>query len=496
MGPTSRRVLSAAVFLGAAALALTLLPGFSTWLTWRELAQTAQADAASWSRQASPWHWTVRRPEDLVAGRVFGEVSQATSPDGLVLRTEESSPFEMGLPLARTADLAHAGRVQILMKPEAPVSVQLVVREHLDGPAFVSDPVLGATDLALDTPSLTWSADGHPSVPPTRAAMLRLRLQLQPGKAVVFSGASLEPMLPVVRPVPGTPARARSLGAWIDAAGHLDARQIPWLVPAASLRAESLLHWRDRARDAIPAAIVGSGAPHPGLPAWASQRLAAVLVIFYVLGLIWLWRRPPARPGLRAGLETAGLLAGPLWLVAGLHFGTVDIPLPAIACVAALAFGALLAWRDRHAPYGLRPATGAERWLTPLLLLPVAIVLAMGAERAWTAPDQLRVLTYIAWAFVQQWLLLSLVGRRLHRLMPPAAAMFVTALAFALLHTPNGALMQMCFIAELWWAWCYYRGRALVPIAVAHAACALVLEAGLAGGSYLRSLEVSARFFL
>ncbi|HMH67437.1 MAG TPA: hypothetical protein VK519_05910, partial [Pinirhizobacter sp.] len=59
-----------------------------------------------------------------------------------------------------------------------------------------------------------------------------------------------------------------------------------------------------------------------------------------------------------------------------------------------------------------------------------------------------------------------------------------------------GALMQMCFIGELWWAWCYYRGRSLVPIAVAHAACALVLEAGLAGGSYLRSLEVSARFFL
>ncbi|HEY4143619.1 type II CAAX endopeptidase family protein [Pinirhizobacter sp.] len=496
MGPTSRRVLAAALFVAAAALALTLLPGLSTWLTWRELAQTAQADAASWNRQASPWHWTVRRPEDLVAGRVFGEVRQAMSPDGLVLRSEESTPFEMGLPLARTADLIHAGRLHILMKPESPVAVQLVVRERLDGPAFVSGPVIGATDLALDTPSLSWTADGHPSMAPTRAAMLRLRLQLQPGKSVVFSGASLEPMVPVSPPMPGTPPRTHSLGAWIDAASHLDARQIPWLVPTASLRAENLLHWRDRARDAIPAAIVGSGAPHPGLPGWASQRLAAGLVIFYVLGLIWLWRRQPTRPGLTAGLETAGLLAGPLWLVAGLHFGTADIPLPAVACVAALVFGALLAWRDRHAPYGLRPANGTERWLTPLLLLSVAIVLAIGSGRTWTAPDPLRALSYIAWAFVQQWLLLSLVGRRLHRLLPPAAAMFVTALSFALLHTPNGALMQMCFIGELWWAWCYYRGRSLVPIAVAHAACALILEAALAGGPYLRSLEVSARFFL
>ena len=174
-------------------------------------------------------------------------------------------------------------------------------------------PSSGATDLALDTPSLTWTADGHPSVPPTRAAMLRLRLQLLPGKAVVFSGASLEP---IAAGCPGPcPARHHAPIRWAHGStppATWTRGQIPWLVPTASLRAENLLHWRDRAREAIPAAIVGSGAPHPGLPAWASQRLAAVLVIFYVLGLIWLWRRPPARPGLRASLETAGLLAGPL----------------------------------------------------------------------------------------------------------------------------------------------------------------------------------------
>ena len=63
------------------------------------------------------------------------------------------------------------------------------------------------------------------------------------------------------------------------------------------------------------------------------------------------------------------------------------------------------------------------------------------------------------------------------------------------LHTPNGALMQLCLLAELWWAWCFRRSRALLPIAVAHTACALLVEAGLVG-SLLRSLEVSARFFL
>jgi len=71
----------------------------------------------------------------------------------------------------------------------------------------------------------------------------------------------------------------------------------------------------------------------------------------------------------------------------------------------------------------------------------------------------------------------------------------LTALVFALMHTPNGILMQLCLLAELWWAWCFRRSRALLPVAAAHAVCALLVEAGLVGG-LLRSLEVSARFFL
>jgi hypothetical protein len=55
--------------------------------------------------------------------------------------------------------------------------------------------------------------------------------------------------------------------------------------------------------------------------------------------------------------------------------------------------------------------------------------------------------------------------------------------------------MQLCFLAELWWAWCFLRSRRLLPIALAHAGCALLVEAGLVG-SVLRSLEVSARFLL
>nr|WP_225578380.1 CPBP family intramembrane glutamic endopeptidase [Rhodanobacter sp. 7MK24] len=103
---------------------------------------------------------------------------------------------------------------------------------------------------------------------------------------------------------------------------------------------------------------------------------------------------------------------------------------------------------------------------------------------------------YLSWALLQQWLMLVVVMRRLEsKQVHGTFAVLLTALVFALMHTPNGALMQLCLLAELWWAWCFQRSRALLPVAAAHATCALLVEAGLEGG-LLRSLEVSARFFL
>jgi membrane protease YdiL (CAAX protease family) len=108
-------------------------------------------------------------------------------------------------------------------------------------------------------------------------------------------------------------------------------------------------------------------------------------------------------------------------------------------------------------------------------------------------PTAGRALLYIGWAFVQQWVILAVVAALLARALPRPAAVLLAALAFALLHTPNGLLMQLCFVAELGWAWWYLHHRALLPVALAHAFSALLLQACLAGG-ILRSLEVSARF--
>ena len=115
---------------------------------------------------------------------------------------------------------------------------------------------------------------------------------------------------------------------------------------------------------------------------------------------------------------------------------------------------------------------------------------------SFKAPEWRHAFLYVAWASLQQWLMLAVVLRRLER-WPGGSTLPILGAAtlFALLHTPNGMLMQLCFVAEVCWAWCFLRSRRLLPIALAHAGCALLVESGLAGG-VLRSLEVSARFFL
>jgi hypothetical protein len=142
------------------------------------------------------------------------------------------------------------------------------------------------------------------------------------------------------------------------------------------------------------------------------------------------------------------------------------------------------------------PPTGAD-WLWPLAMLPVAglLILLYGHALRPLLPGH--VIAYFAWAWLQQWLMLVVLLRRFEQILPrPGWAIVPVALVFALLHTPNGMLMQLCFVGELWWAWCYLRSRSVLPVALAHATCALLVESGLAGGALLRSLEVSARFFL
>jgi membrane protease YdiL (CAAX protease family) len=62
------------------------------------------------------------------------------------------------------------------------------------------------------------------------------------------------------------------------------------------------------------------------------------------------------------------------------------------------------------------------------------------------------------------------------QLVPPAAAIAVTALAFSSVHFPRWPVMALVLIACSVWSTIYYRTRALLPLAASHALLAITLH--------------------
>ncbi|HET7359747.1 MAG TPA: CPBP family intramembrane glutamic endopeptidase [Rhodanobacteraceae bacterium] len=474
MRASVRRGVGVLVFAAAAVLAAVALYLFAAALTTRALDQAARADLGAYAAGRSPWHWTLRRPDDVVAGHAFGKAVLSAHDGALQVRSLDGSAWDIGLPLERDADLQHASRLRVVLSTTQPLHAWLEVRQHLQSPvclASVPAPVGAATTWQLDT--LAWRHfDGQACASPTRAALLRLRVQQPAGSVVTLTSAALL-------------ARA-----------NLRVADLPLVRLPAHGSPQRLLALRDLAYAAAPGAVVvphrfDAAAPRP---AAAAEVTPWAILGIYALVLLGLAMRPPPRPW-RAWLDVAACMAGPLWLIAGLHLGEHTAPVYLIAFALAIAYAAWLQMRERR-PAHWHWLGDARAWLAPWLVLPVAVLLALAFAHGWRAPGALHVAAYLAWAALQQWLMLAVVLRRLENALPWAAgAMLVTALLFALLHTPNARLMLLCFGAELWWAWCFRRGRAVLPIAAAHAACALLLQATLAGG-WLRSLEVGARYFL
>jgi hypothetical protein len=271
---------------------------------------------------------------------------------------------------------------------------------------------------------------------------------------------------------------------------RLTARAKDWPMPLFRLpvgrSAEDLLAWRDALRARWPAALVVAAgalpqavAPAPARNAW--QWLGCLLYLLALARLAW----RPVHGRWRPWIESAGCLLGPLWLVAGLHWGLRATPVGVAAFGGGLAY-ALAIERHHLARLWRLPEAGRD-WLWPLAMLPVTAALIVLDGHGLRPQAGVHVLAYLGWAWLQQWLMLIVLLRRFAQI-THRAGWAILALA--------GVLMQLCLVGELWWGWCFLRSRSVLPIALAHASCALLVEAGLAGGPLLRSLEVSARFFL
>lgn len=502
-----RPVATAAGFALAVVLLMLALHTLSARVTQAHLQHEAERRLYASQNHEPLWSWSLRRPRDLVAGHPFGAATAARDGGQLLVTSHDGSAYDLGLPVMQPIDLAHWPLLRLRMESSADGILDLVLQTDAGSPTCVAKPATalhrGVAELAIDLRSLAWqSADGGACAPlGVLRHLVRLRPQLPAGASLRLREVALLTDQPApafdARAVISLPADQQLAGQRIDQlhqGGYRPPVPLFQLTTAAS--AETWLALRDQLRRYWPAALLApSGTEllaraHAPMPSWYGW-LACGLYVLLLIGCAFRPLTGKARPW----LEIVIAMAGPLWLMAGLQWD-LHLSIPGmVAFVAALLYAAWIEWRQRPQAWQWLSRDWRD-WAMPLMLLPAALALIVWLGHGLHAPDGRHALIYLGWAALQQWLMLAVVMRRLESLHWPSPIIWLaTATLFALLHTPNGVLMQLCLLAELWWAWCFMRSRALLPIALAHAGCALLVESGLAGG-LLRSLEVSARFFL
>lgn len=487
-----RAIANAIGFALGTLLLLLALPMLAARIAATHLLDDAQQELATLQSGQPLWKWSLRKPRDLVAGRAFGHAQVIRADDSLQITSGDGTPFELGLPIAWAVDLAHWPILQLQLQSSAAGSLGLIWQGGADTPPCLatSASALSTTtrELRLDLRQLDWrTPQGTPCLTPGNAWMLRLRVQLPTAATLQWRTAAL--LADQILPPPTDTALPTDMAASNPASSATPVFRLP-----SNMSAETMLNLRDELRLKRPAALVVPAnatlqAPVREIrPEWIGWAMC----LSYLLALLGLSLRRSQKPG-RLWLDIVVCMAGPLWLIAGLQWGTQPSWSGVAAFVGAVLYAASIEWRQKPRSWHW-VGKGWQDWAWPLALLPITALLLAFCSQSFKPPIPSHVLAYLAWAALQQWLMLAVVMCRLQRLVKqPAWIILMTAALFALLHTPNGRLMQLCLLAELWWAWCFLRSRSLLPIALAHAACALLVEAGLVG-SVLRSLEVSARF--
>ncbi|GLQ99632.1 CPBP family glutamic-type intramembrane protease [Dyella mobilis] len=443
------------------------------------------------------WQWSLHKPRDLVAGRAFGSATVTGHAQALTVTSTDGTAFELGLPVASTLDLAHWPILQAELQSTAKGTLGLIWGSGLTPTCQATLAARFNPDtrsLRIDLRNLPWQSPAGGHCPPLGVAqMLRLRVQLPARASLHLASVALlttEPMTDV----PTAPIDL-PVGNVEPALAPAQAMAMPLFRLPESLSAEAMLSLRDTLRARWPAALIVPAGAMPQALSQTSGDLAPWLdCLVYLAALAWFALRP-VKGAWRPWLEIGACLLGPLWLVMGLNWGLYPTPVGLLAFGGGLAFALFI--ERRHLPRLWRSAPRLA-WLWPMEPLPITVVLIVLFGHKLHPLPLGHVLTYFGWALLQQWLMLVVVLRRFEQIAEHRRVLTIipVAILFALLHTPNGVLMQLCFAAELFWAWCYLRWRRVLPIGVAHAVCALLVESGLAGGDWLRSLEVSARFFL
>jgi len=170
----------------------------------------------------------------------------------------------------------------------------------------------------------------------------------------------------------------------------------------------------------------------------------------------------------------------------------------AAAAVALIVFSAARSQRLWALARSVDPTGARGAWKAALAFTAAALAVlaaaAVVAARAAGTPALERfgnwhmlaaAALYFPWALLQQYIFQFYWFGRWLRLVPVAAAVVLTALAFSAVHFPRWPVMAVTLVAGSVWALIYYRWRSLVPLAVSHALLGTALHYWVFGNDLL-----------
>jgi hypothetical protein len=141
----------------------------------------------------------------------------------------------------------------------------------------------------------------------------------------------------------------------------------------------------------------------------------------------------------------------------------------------------------------VRGAWLAALAFTAAALVALAVAAVLVARAAGTPPLErfgnwhmlAAAALYLPWALLQQYLFQFYWFGRWLRVVPLAAAVVLTAVAFAAVHFPRWPVMSVTLVAGVAWSLIYYRWRTLLPLAVSHALLGTALHYWVFGNDLL-----------
>ena len=453
----------------------------------------------------------------LISQDGFGATIQA-EPDGLHVQPVQSD-FELRLNLGGARLIpaqVNALLLEVRAQPQSPNGAlpkfSLAVHADVDDPGWIAE--LPKLDLAGD-PSMSHQAKSNHAI-----NLNNLEFKREPGRLSVACWTEL-PTLTHLRLYGNSPDK----GAFTLATVAFKASQKIATAELTGLRPEALLQAFDAARlgaSSAVAAVAVTAYRGPWLAPIVQMWISVVCLSlgFVLLGFEFASELPKRRACARALLVPAIFLP-----ILTMLWGNVDWPVDIQAALfdtgraakAALApqwfvlmlgLGLAIGYRCiRTPPRSTRFKFDAEAksaWVScavPTGAAALVLILAFTAVpgRLAFAPQHfglMLALKYLAFAAFQQWLLQTLVWTNLRRAaLARWAAVKLSALLFALLHTPNFMLMLLCFAGALFWCGHYAKYRRLLPLILSHAFLGF-LCVSVIPKSVLRSADIGVSYFL